>query len=244
MNNFDTAYWTLAETLAWISKRDRDLVSYYGNDSVPESKDAKDANLPVALTLPVGLGLVSPGEESREKAPKIPPSPFRAALDELSVNAKAGHIAVVGSKRGAASRKEIDPRDLHGRGFFLSRRHKGNAILAQLLPGGREPRYDPDPRLDWWDDLLFRRDDVLVVCPESKSADKGRVTIAAKGRCRDWLVSQMEGGPKAKTKTAYAAEAKSKFNISTRLFNKAWDEAIEITGKTEWSNPGRRPTAA
>jgi hypothetical protein len=57
--------------------------------------------------------------------------------------------------------------------------------------------------------------------------------------CRKWLASKMRSSltNKHKTKTQWFREAKIKFGVSQREFNRAWSAAIEETG-ANWASPG------
>jgi len=59
------------------------------------------------------------------------------------------------------------------------------------------------------------------------------------GLCRKWLASKMRSSltNKHKTKTQWFREAKIKFGVSQREFNRAWSAAIEETG-ANWASPG------
>lgn len=250
MDTFDDTNWTVAQALAWAHTRDRVLVCHVGDNGLsakvllggarqrflaeePEEEldDDEKRQLPQNRLEGAGTDL------------RLPPAPIAIVFDELSRKIEAGKLSISGIKRGVGQRETLDTLQLAGMCIFFDVGNHGD-VLASRLPGAT-PRLDPNPELPWWGNLKFHRDEMLAVWPESTSADAARSTIAAKGRCRDWLISLMRGGPKNKTKTAYAAEAKSEFDgLSTRSFNKAWDEAIDRTGNIEWSKPGRRSPAA
>jgi hypothetical protein len=70
----------------------------------------------------------------------------------------------------------------------------------------------------------------------------GRVltTAAKKTSCRQWLTLIMEEHEsRPKTKDEFFQEAKQKYQVGQRAFNRAWDEAIRVTGKANWRAPGR-----
>ena len=71
-------------------------------------------------------------------------------------------------------------------------------------------------------------------------------TIAGAKKCKGWLVQLMSDSMKdvkmqkpTKTKIEYQTEARDKFPISIRAFNREWEAAIRETGATQWSSPGR-----
>jgi hypothetical protein len=71
---------------------------------------------------------------------------------------------------------------------------------------------------------------------------QGRVATTAGGEtsCRQWLTSTMEKHEsRPKTKGAFFHEARQKFQVGRRAFNRAWDDAIGATGKANWRNAGR-----
>jgi hypothetical protein len=77
---------------------------------------------------------------------------------------------------------------------------------------------------------------------------QGRVstTVAKETSCRQWLILIMEKHEsRPKTKDEFFQEAKQKHQVGRRAFNRAWDDAIGATGRTNWRAPGRpkSPTA-
>lgn len=85
--------------------------------------------------------------------------------------------------------------------------------------------------------------------PESTTSsvdEKPISSIGAEKRCKEWLTSIMknEKGEMTKpdkNKYLYQIEAMGKFlNLTKRAFGRAWDKAIEETGNTNFSKPGRK----
>jgi hypothetical protein len=65
-------------------------------------------------------------------------------------------------------------------------------------------------------------------------------TAAKETSCRQWLASIMEEHEsRTKTKDEFLQEAKQKYQVGQRAFNRAWDEASKATGKANWRSPGR-----
>jgi len=60
-----------------------------------------------------------------------------------------------------------------------------------------------------------------------------------KTECKSWLVEQMKAGPPTQNKKGYLKEAQKRFDVSERSFSVARKAAIEETGNTTWSKPGR-----
>ena len=87
--------------------------------------------------------------------------------------------------------------------------------------------------------LRFDRAAIVEGWPEAITPGQQQSSAGAGTRCRKWLVGLMRDGPKTKSKSRYRDEAKNTYGVGTRAFNKAWEEAISETGKTDWSNPGR-----
>jgi len=61
-------------------------------------------------------------------------------------------------------------------------------------------------------------------------------------RCEDWLKSEMEKSPqfRPKRKSDFREDAQGSFEgLTEREFNQAWKNAMESTGATAWSAPGR-----
>lgn len=70
---------------------------------------------------------------------------------------------------------------------------------------------------------------------------KAEATAKAEHQCRKWLLEKMSGGGKQeKTKSAYRAEAKNKFGVSARGFDRVWGSAVSESGNSDWSKPGRK----
>jgi hypothetical protein len=66
-------------------------------------------------------------------------------------------------------------------------------------------------------------------------------TLRAETETENWLALMMREGPPRSTKAKYRLEAKEKFNIGTRGFDRAWVSAIKKAGAAnEWSKPGRK----
>lgn len=71
---------------------------------------------------------------------------------------------------------------------------------------------------------------------------QGRVLTTAEKEtsCRQWLTSIMkEHESRPKTKDEFFQEAKQKYEVGQRAFNRAWDEATRATGRANWRSPGR-----
>ena len=90
-------------------------------------------------------------------------------------------------------------------------------------------------------EIEVKRDDLSQLYPLlDDDGDGGASTIGAETRCKQWLISLMNGddGPK-KAKAAYKTEAQ-KFGVGTKAFDRAWSSAVAKTGNTAWSKPGRK----
>src|SRR5262249_28718149 len=58
--------------------------------------------------------------------------------------------------------------------------------------------------------------------------------------CKKWLISEMKANEeKPKPYEAYQNEAKQRFGVGPQPFRRAWREAIRVTGRASWQNPGR-----
>jgi hypothetical protein len=65
-------------------------------------------------------------------------------------------------------------------------------------------------------------------------------TVKTQTSCRQWLMSAMEAHElRTKPKEDFYREAKQKFKVGRRAFNRAWDEAIASTGRDNWRKAGR-----
>lgn len=76
--------------------------------------------------------------------------------------------------------------------------------------------------------------------PQSENKDTAGLKTTAKGSndCEKWLINLMVTGRKTKNKPDYLSDAKSKFKVSERAFDRAWSNAIQSTGKADWKKPG------
>jgi len=84
---------------------------------------------------------------------------------------------------------------------------------------------------------------ILVHKSDIERAFPGRpaqATVAAEVRCRKWLAGLMQKGPPEGPKRRYQAQAKEKFGVGPKAFNRAWANAVAETGNAEWSKPGRK----
>lgn len=95
----------------------------------------------------------------------------------------------------------------------------------------------------WLNATVAENGNLQRLARSANASTKQQNTIAGVTECREWLVGMMfKNGqlqPKAKTKTEYRLEAQGLFGISERQFIRAWDDAIEATGASDWSDPGR-----
>jgi hypothetical protein len=89
--------------------------------------------------------------------------------------------------------------------------------------------------------------DVNVIWDASKvppiSGPSGGSTVADGRRLERWLTDRMSGNPDApmsKADTKEAAESAG-LRFSDRAFHRAWSNAIQASGATQWSKAGRKP---
>ena len=73
------------------------------------------------------------------------------------------------------------------------------------------------------------------------TAARADCTVAAETRCKNWLIEMMSKGvPPDHTKSEYRADAKKRFSVGARAFDRAWQNACTETGNIAWSKPGRK----
>jgi hypothetical protein len=68
-------------------------------------------------------------------------------------------------------------------------------------------------------------------------------TVAAQTRCQEYLVTEMKRSPDRapKPKPDFLADCQARFpGLSERGFERAWANAIELTGAVRWRKAGRR----
>lgn len=77
----------------------------------------------------------------------------------------------------------------------------------------------------------------------SRSIKRVVTKITSRNACRDWLCALMSKSTDKKTrsKSAYWTDARSKWpdTLSERAFEKAWSDAVDVTGAIAWSAAGR-----
>jgi hypothetical protein len=69
-----------------------------------------------------------------------------------------------------------------------------------------------------------------------------KLTLAAEGRCREYLVTEMQRSPerRPKPKSDFLADCRARFaGLSERGFERAWADAIRLTGAVGWRRAGR-----
>lgn len=175
MDNFNDTYWTVAQTLAWVIKRDRERVCNLGdsgasakvvlgdargcfleNDYETESNSKDD-------TPRFRKQLLRDRLDGAGKPLPLPPGPVAVALNNLWSKTESGDLPISGEGPGTGLRKILDPLQLAGMCFFFDVGKHGD-IIAPRRPGAT-PRLNPNPDLPWWNNLKFRRDEVLAVWP-------------------------------------------------------------------------------
>ena len=125
-------------------------------------------------------------------------------------------------------------------GDIVAHGHKNGARYATAIPLD----YWISAQFDWikqaadsidrYENLRFDRVRVRALWP----ATKARTTVAAERRCQNWLKSMMDEGPPEKLKPEYRTEAREKFDIGVRAFDRAWAHAVAESGNTAWKTPG------
>jgi hypothetical protein len=87
--------------------------------------------------------------------------------------------------------------------------------------------------------------DELLHQQESKGRG-GKQTIRAEGHCKTWLAEMMRNNSQGrlKPKAALFHEAKQKWSISRRSFDRAWGVALVETGAVAWTKSGPTKTPA
>lgn len=100
----------------------------------------------------------------------------------------------------------------------------------------------PEQLTDWVDETC--RDFALPKSFTNKSGGKSKEnSIAADDKekaLQQWLEGLMENNSEKKTKGDCKFEAIEKYgSIPIRMFDRAWDNAIDTTGNTKWKRAGR-----
>ncbi len=79
---------------------------------------------------------------------------------------------------------------------------------------------------------------------QSGDTDKtdSAATIRDETSCQKWLEGLMANKSSSdRPKRDYQSDAKQKFNVGPKPFNRAWANALVKTGNTNWSRPGPKP---
>jgi hypothetical protein len=84
-----------------------------------------------------------------------------------------------------------------------------------------------------------------VPAAKVKKLPAAKQTAAAEARCREYLATQMRRSSDRapKSKRDFLAEARFP-GLSKRGFERAWADAIKLTGAVGWSNAGPRPKSS
>jgi hypothetical protein len=92
-------------------------------------------------------------------------------------------------------------------------------------------------------EVRFYTADVINVWPRWKGGEAAaRRTSARESELERWLAQQMRAAPNApRSKPTMKEEANlAKLKFSERGFNRAWAKAVQRSGATCWSRPGRK----
>ena len=91
------------------------------------------------------------------------------------------------------------------------------------------------------------RDDFENLWPDSLVSEKPDtannrvVTVRSENLCREWLEGLMaDDSAPDRPKRDYHSEAKEKFGVGAKAFQRAWNNAVAATENTNWSRPGPR----
>lgn len=77
-----------------------------------------------------------------------------------------------------------------------------------------------------------------IPSPDAGKSTSRKATIADEIRCGKWLIDLMRNGPPKKLKPEYREEARQRFGVGLRPFDRAWAKAILETENTDWNKPG------
>jgi hypothetical protein len=155
----------------------------------------------------------------------------------LTEFAREGRLRSWGYKGNSAELKLIDP--------FIWQDHGLDMANEQLVIPKKI--FAPDYAQRTWRDVHWDRREIEDAFPpyslEQTGSDPATPRPGETGEagCREWLMQQMRESPKKRkgqmTKSAYADEAKRRFLVSRRAFDRIWAAALEATG-ADWNNPG------
>lgn len=219
--------WPVREALLWIAMRDRsEMADLVLTAFWPE--DDRDLG-------PPGLvWVLSHLEVWRHDRTFVEPSPEPALMQALRI----GSIGASGLFESREQRRGIDA--------FLWEDLKLGTSPGHPRSGSAAHRKHQTHGIPWsghWTDILFERDDLVSVFPESATDETAKPTVAQQGRCREWLSQEMRLSPdrRLKSKADFLREGRKKFggSLSERGFETAWRLAILETGASAWSKAGR-----
>lgn len=261
-NNFENQYWNLIQVLAWIYSKTSDtslddaLVKIREetfkrkpptNSEIEKSITQEPVRSDVAL-FAGGITLVDmdydkrlgetlkplttdkSGEKDKEfkkqlKAKIGDPNWFDDIENELIRALQNGGITCYGLEEDDGSSQPIP--DIHW--IDLCFWYESPLILA-----GPKEYYRSGTR---WYGLKFLAKSIKKIWSTPPVAS----TVPDETACQSWLEGLMaNNSTQDEAKKFYQDEAKQKYNVGTKAFNRAWANAITAIGNTNWGKPGRR----
>jgi hypothetical protein len=247
----DRDNWTAAMVLKWFLIRDLPtvlaMVESYGDKIisedtlarvVPEDLDAVMRAYCVDPTLP-------PGEERAREA-VLRSHDVIAAKAEIYRALRHGELEAKARRNGSGDVETIAPNQWLALQFQSLRGHdlalpigieKDVLNLPHAVEDYLSGRVPIDVRPVVWPDPHIAAAQVEKLWP---IGGETRFTAGAEAETTSWLISLMKAGNPSQAKGQYETEARGKFQIGKRAFNRAWADAIKESGNVRWSRPGRK----
>jgi hypothetical protein len=115
-----------------------------------------------------------------------------------------------------------------------------NVSTEHMIAFCKQTKTRPPPSLGG-SDRRFHWLDCQHLAPPTLGTIERQLTINAESKCRDWLIQLMKSGPPKINKSDYKAEAHTRFNVGSNAFNRAWANALAVSGNPAWIKPGPKP---
>ena len=182
------------------------------------------------------LGLSLPEAQPKESADLDPYSQPRKealtswtkrelAIQELQLALRDGVLVAFVRDPATGTMFRLEPADWRG------------AMFREEIIRGGEIRALPS-------ESIFRHNGRRVLIEEAsfgrwQATAKNRQSASAFDACLVWLEREMRANPdrRGQSKREWRIDAKNKFNLTGRKFERAWQSAIHSTGAT-WGRPG------
>jgi hypothetical protein len=242
----DCNNWTAPMVLNWVLTRDMPAVltmaDMYGADIVPDDGIPRRA-VPEDLDAVTRTYCIDPTLPLKQRV--LRSQKVIAAKAEIYRALHRGELEARARRNGSGDVETIAPMQWPALKFQSSNGYNLAVPIAidqdvldlpQPIEDYLRGRVPANARPVAWPDPLFMAVEVVKLWPAGGAT---RLTAGAEAETKSWLISLMHFAP-TQAKRQYEAEARKRFRVGIRAFNRAWSDAVKATGNTRWSSPGRK----